>query len=60
VTKFEKLRYGYSGDTFVKNIIFTIFSNIACIKIKLKAKDNLIKTSQKFPENSRESKFTNW
>ena len=41
--KFEKLGYGYGGDTFVKNIILTIFSNAVCIKIKPKTKDNLIK-----------------
>ena len=54
-TKFEKLGYGYGGDTFVKNIILTIFSNAVCIKIKPKAKDNLIKKKDfyKTKESSR-------
>ena len=51
-TKFEKLGYGYGGDTFIKNIILTIFSNAVCIKIKLKAKDNLIKKKDSYKTKS--------
>lgn len=34
--KFEKVKYGYGGNTFVKKKIIYNFNNVICIKIKPK------------------------